>query len=126
VDKITSAEDREKFQCVLKLFADAIKKTKMPKNWRSLIFDMRGDDSDTRIYKVRAELADSSLVALLDTPLEQPPNEVSQLMYELWVTRANRDPAWYGVKICIARNGSSEIIFDENPNCIDASTFWDV
>lgn len=106
-------------------FRATLQSISLPEGWNSVFMDMRWA-TGTEIAKVRMVSHSGEIIALLDTPLENVPNDIGDLFYE---SRKFMEKTvvekWYGLKIIMYRDGTHRIEFDTNPECAADSTFWD-
>ncbi|MCE9568379.1 MAG: hypothetical protein K8U57_40785 [Planctomycetes bacterium] len=108
-----------------KLFVAKVRKLKLDIKWQAIVADLRWTPG-TRISKVRAVLKDGSSTPLLDTSLENVPDQMEDIFSELSRLMESGDkPAWYGLKIRVAPKGTYALEFDTNPDCSTDPKFWD-
>ncbi len=97
------------------------------KQWDHAFLDTRRPATcTTQIYKLRMVSPDGSVYSLLDTPLEDPPPEVMDLIHDLWGIKDEAFPdKWYGLKFKVFPSGKCEVRFNYDPECALDPTFFD-
>jgi hypothetical protein len=89
--------------------------------WTSAYIDERWDSDGTSISKFRVVLANGELFSRLRIP--QP---VGEIMHDIGSIKDEAFPKrWYGIKVTIHPDRSSQVEYDHNPECVDDPDFLD-
>ncbi len=93
------------------------------KSWQQIYIDTRSSaDGTSRSQKIR--------LLSLDKEPQGPKSgkEIDNLVSQLWQAKdsAPEKESWYGITITVARDGTVNVQFNHDPECIEGDDFWEL
>ena len=131
--EITSFGDvDDRIRQVSEVLFDGISAVMSGKPWKLAFIDMRWTPrSATGSMKPRVLLADGTIRALLDTPIDNMSSKVDFLLKtdfildEVWKSQGKKGTKkWFGMKLTFTPAGESELKLDYDPECGADPTFF--